>query len=42
VLSEFLREDRELGSGDPLLTAIGVVPGEHENDRQADEQRGSG
>ena len=33
------RDDRELGSGDALLTAVAVVPREHEDDRQADEQR---
>ena len=33
------RENRELGSGDPLLTAFAVVPGEHEDDRQSDEKR---
>jgi hypothetical protein len=33
------RDDRELGSGDALLTAVAVVPREYEDDRQADEQR---
>ena len=32
------REDRELGNGDPLVTAIAVVPGEHEDYGQADQQ----
>ncbi len=29
----------QLRGGDPLLTAFAVVPGEHEDDRQADQQR---
>ena len=32
------RDDREFGSGNALLTAVAVVPGHHEDDRQADEQ----
>ena len=32
------REDRKLGRGDALLTAVAVVPGEDHDDRQADQQ----
>ena len=32
------REDRELGRGDALLTPVAVVPGEHQDDGQADQE----
>ena len=36
------REDRELGGRDALLTAVAVVPGEDEHDRQPDSEREHG
>ena len=33
------REDRELGGADALLAAVAVVPGEDQDDRQADQER---
>ena len=32
------RQYRELGAADALLTAVAVVPGEHQDDRQADRE----
>ena len=32
------REDRELGGGDALLAAVAVVPGEDQDDGQADQE----
>jgi hypothetical protein len=31
-------EDREFNAGDALLTAVAVVPGNYQDDRQADQE----